>query len=160
MSSIINIGLVNSPPHMEEVVGYRCFFFYYLALGQAHSRRRALDPHILYISRFSFAQGCAFLGVSVLTAAQAMRLRNRTSSMWSKLLRFVFRGLITDKLPQREFPSQNTPCYNFLTTQPIHTNSNLIDEARQVEHRTKLKHVKNFSLGEQFLRKFPQRVFL
>jgi hypothetical protein len=33
-----------------------------LALGHAHSRRRALDPHILYINRCRLAQGRAFWG--------------------------------------------------------------------------------------------------
>ena len=61
-----------------------------------------------------------------------------------------FLEVITQKFPQREFPSQNTPFYNFLTTQPIHTNSNSIDAARQAQHHTKLKHVKNVSLGEKF----------
>jgi hypothetical protein len=68
----------------------------------------------------------------------------------AELLKFVFLGVITNKLPKREFPSQNPPFYNFLTTHPIHTNSSSIDAARQVQHQTKLKHVKNFSLGEQF----------
>jgi hypothetical protein len=71
----------------------------------------------------------------------------------------LFFGELLQKTPQREFPSQNTPFYNFLTMQPIHTNSNSIDAARQVQHQTKFKHVKNFSLGEQFSRKFPQREF-
>jgi hypothetical protein len=76
------------------------------------------------------------------------------------MLKFVFCGSYYKKLPQMEFPSQNTPFYNLLTTQPIHTNSNSIDAARQVEHQEKLKHVKNFSLGEQFSQKFPKGSFL
>jgi hypothetical protein len=40
-------------------------------------------------------------------------------------------------------------------TQPIHTNSNLIDAAWQVEYDAKLK---NFNLGEQFSRKFPKGI--
>jgi hypothetical protein len=68
----------------------------------------------------------------------------------SKLLKFVFWGSYYKKPPKREFPSQNIPFYNFLTTQPIHTNSNSIDAARQVKHQTKLKHIKNFHLGDQF----------
>jgi hypothetical protein len=48
--------------------------------------------------------------------------------------KICFLGSYYQKTPQREFPSQNTPFYNFLTTQPIHTNSNSIDAAQQVEH--------------------------
>jgi hypothetical protein len=46
------------------------------------------------------------------------------------------------KLSQRVFPRQNTLLHNFIPTQPIHTNSNSIDAARQAEYNTKLKNVK------------------
>jgi hypothetical protein len=56
----------------------------------------------------------------------------------AKLLKFAFWRVITMKSPTG-LPIQNTPCYNFLTTQPIHTNTS-----------------KNFDLGQQFSREFPQ----
>ncbi len=73
--------------------------------------------------------------------AQTMHLRKRNSIMRAKLLKFAVWG-VNAKTSQREFPSQNTPFYNLLTTRPVHTNSNWIDTARQVLHDTKLKHVK------------------
>jgi hypothetical protein len=76
----------------------------------------------------------------------------------AKMLKFDFGELLPKNSTQREFPSQNTPFCNFLTTQPIHTNSNSIDAVRLVKHQTKLKHVKNFDLGEQFSRKFPKGI--
>jgi hypothetical protein len=88
-----------------------------------------------------------------------MQLRKRNSTTRAKLLKFAFWGSYYKKLPQREFPSQNTPSYNFLTTQPIHTNSNSIDAARKVQYQIKLKHVNNSDLGEQFSRKFTLREF-
>jgi hypothetical protein len=47
-----------------------------------------------------------------------------------------FGGVITKKLPQRESSSQNTPFFNFLTTQPIPINSNSTDAAWQVQHQS------------------------
>jgi hypothetical protein len=100
------------------------------------------------------------------TARPILVIRSSNDAAPQKAFKYVgqtakicFLGVNTKTLHQREFPSQNTPIYNFLTTQPIHTNSNSIDAARQVEHHAKLKYVKNFTLGEQFQRKFPQREF-
>jgi hypothetical protein len=62
-----------------------------------------------------------------------MQLRERNSAVATKLLKYAFLGVII-KTPQRKFPSQNTPFYNFLLTQPIQTNSNSIDVARQAEY--------------------------
>jgi hypothetical protein len=59
----------------------------------------------------------------------------RNSVMLAKLLKFVLGELLPKISHQREFPSQNTPFYNLLTTQPIHTNSNSIDAARQCNIR-------------------------
>jgi hypothetical protein len=39
----------------------------------------------------------------------------------AKLLKFAFWGSYYKRLPKKEFPSQNTPIYKFLKTQPIHT---------------------------------------
>ncbi len=71
-----------------------------------------------------------------------MQLRERNSALKDKKLKFAFGELLIKKLPRWEFPSQNTPFHNFLTTQPIYTNSNSIDAARQAEHDVKLKNVK------------------
>ncbi len=70
-----------------------------------------------------------------------MQLRERNLALKVKKLKFAFWGVINKKLPQREFPSQNTPLHNFLTTQPIHTNSNSIDAARQAEYDAMLKNI-------------------
>jgi hypothetical protein len=58
--SMVNIDVVDSSLHMGEVVGYLYFFFYYLALGHVHSRRRALNPHIFYINRCGLAKDVPF----------------------------------------------------------------------------------------------------
>jgi uncharacterized protein RhaS with RHS repeats len=76
--------------------------------------------------------------------------------MRAKLLKFVFFGSYYEKTYQREFHSQNTPFYNFYTTQPIHTNSNSIDAARQMEHHAKLSNQKFQSRGT-ILTKIPPK---
>jgi hypothetical protein len=72
-----------------------------------------------------------------------MRLRKKHSNRQAKLLKFGF-GEVLPKNSPKGVPSQNTPFYNSLMIQPIHTNSNSIDEVRQVEHQTKLKQVNRF----------------
>jgi hypothetical protein len=52
-----------SAPHIGEIYGWRSFFFFFRwLLGQAHSRPRALQPHVLYINRRGSGQGGAFWG--------------------------------------------------------------------------------------------------
>jgi hypothetical protein len=48
-----------------------------------------------------------------------------------------FLGELLLKSSQREFPSQNTPFDNFVTTQPIHKNGNSIDAAGQAQYDAK-----------------------
>jgi hypothetical protein len=88
-----------------------------------------------------------------------MRLRKKEFNDEVQTSKICFSGELLQKLPQREFPSQTTPFYNFLMTRPIHKNCNLIDAAWRVQHHTKLRHVKKFDPEEQFSRKFPQREF-
>ena len=57
----IMIGWGVAAPHIGEIVDLRSFFFRCF-VGQAHSRPRALEYHILYINRRGFGQGCAFGG--------------------------------------------------------------------------------------------------
>ncbi len=89
-----------------------------------------------------------------------MQLREGNLALEDKKLNFAIGGVINKKLPQREFPSQNTPLHNFLTTQPLHTNSNSIDAARQAEYDAKLKNKKKFQSTGAIFTKFPQREFL
>ncbi len=76
-----------------------------------------------------------------------------------KKLKFAFWGVIDKKLPQTEFPSQNTPFHNFLTTQPIHTNSNSIDAAQQAEYDAKFKKIKILIQGSTFHQNSPKGNF-
>jgi hypothetical protein len=55
----IMIGRGSRRPIWVKLSTGGVFFFRWL-LGQAHSQRRALESHILYINRRGFAQGCAF----------------------------------------------------------------------------------------------------
>ena len=48
-------------PHIGEVVDWRNFFLCFV--GQAHSRPRPLEYHVLYINRRGSGQGCAFGGL-------------------------------------------------------------------------------------------------
>jgi hypothetical protein len=48
---------------------------------------------------------------------------------------------INKKIPKGSFPEESSPSHTFLTTQPIHTNSNWIDAARQTKYDTELKSV-------------------
>jgi hypothetical protein len=56
-----------------------------------------------------------------------MQLHERYSALEVKKLKFAFWELLIKKYSKREFFSQNTPLGNFLTTHPIHTNSNSND---------------------------------
>jgi hypothetical protein len=58
--SMVNVGVVDSPPIWVKLSVTVIFFSYYLARG--HSRRRALDLHILYINRCGFAKDVPFEG--------------------------------------------------------------------------------------------------
>jgi hypothetical protein len=195
---MVNIGQVDSSPHMGEIVGY-CYFFSNIWLSgtcTADARRSTLkyytsiDPLLpkdvpfggfnakkLYlgsdfqITPISFLAGLGIPSLNVesnnfRSARPILVIRSSNDASPQKDFKYVgqtatscFLGVNTKKTRQREFISQSTPFYNFLTTQPIHTNSNSIDAAGQVEHQTKLKHVKSFHLEKQFLRKFPQTEF-
>jgi hypothetical protein len=74
-------------------------------------------------------------------------------------LKFAFWGVINKRLPQSEFPSKNTPLSNFLTTQPLHTNCNSIDAARQAKYDIKLKIVKISLQGSNFRENSPKGNF-
>jgi hypothetical protein len=73
-----------------------------------------------------------------------------------KFLKFAFSGVTNKHTPSKGVSSQNAPFCDFWTTQPIQTNSNSIDAARQAEYDTKLQNVKILNLGEQFSWKFPK----
>jgi hypothetical protein len=88
-----------------------------------------------------------------------MQLRERNSSVRAKLLKSAFGGVIIEKLHKRSFSAKILHSITFLMTQPILSNSNSIDAARQVQHDAKLKRLINFNLGEQFSQKFSQREF-
>jgi hypothetical protein len=62
MPKLIRVGQTVASPHMAELSATVLFLISNSLLGHAHSRRRALDPHVLYINRRSVAQGCAFWG--------------------------------------------------------------------------------------------------
>ncbi len=66
-----------------------------------------------------------------------MQLPERNSALEIKNQNLLFWELLIENFPQREFPSQNTPFHNFLTTQPIHTNSNSIDAAWRAQYDAK-----------------------
>ncbi len=87
-----------------------------------------------------------------------MQLRERNLALEVKKLNLAYGGVINKILPQREFPSQNTPFHNFLTTQPIHTNGNSIDAARQVEYDAKVKNIKISSQGAVFTKIPPKGI--
>jgi hypothetical protein len=57
----IMIGRGVSAPHIGEIYGSRSSFFRWL-VGQTHSRPRAFEPHMLYISRRGSGQEGAFWG--------------------------------------------------------------------------------------------------
>ncbi len=87
-----------------------------------------------------------------------MQLHERNLTLKAKQLKFAFGGVINKKLPQREFPSQNTPLHNFLTTLPIHTNGNSIDAARQAEYDAKLKNIEISIQGRNFHENPPKGI--
>ncbi len=87
-----------------------------------------------------------------------MQLRERNLALKVKVLKFALGGVINKKTPQREFPSQNTPLHNFLTIQPIHTNSNSIDAPWQAENDAKLKNIKILTQESNFHENSPKGI--
>jgi hypothetical protein len=68
-----------------------------------------------------------------------MQLPERNSALEVKKLKFAFWELLIKNSPEGSFPAKILQLQNFLTTQLIHTNSNSIDAARQVEYDAKKK---------------------
>ena len=74
------IGWGVAAPHIGEIVVLRSFFFRCF-VGQAHSRPRALEYHILYINRRGSGQGCAFGGL-IDTSHPIWELLPQNPSFW------------------------------------------------------------------------------
>jgi hypothetical protein len=59
----IMIGWGVMAPHIGEIHGSGSFWYFFPVTSRASaSRPRALEPHMLYINRRGFSQGCAFWG--------------------------------------------------------------------------------------------------
>jgi hypothetical protein len=85
--------------------------------------------------------------------AQTKQLRERTSVLRAKLLNLLLEELVIEKLPQREFPIQAEPFYNYSTTQPILTSSNAM-YARGKWNMTESLY-QNFNLRRNLHQNFP-----
>jgi hypothetical protein len=98
------------------------------------------------------------IAITVICSSNDATLRKKSGSN-SQNAKLCFLIVIFTKLLQSEFYSQNTLLHNLLITQPIHTNSNSIDAAGQVQYNTMLKKSKFLFMGG-ILREFCRTEFL
>jgi hypothetical protein len=118
---------------MRKIVALTISQWHKLFSSPFHNEQKCFNSSLTSKGRKSLIQSRVG-AVAHFTVLWVVLRKNRKWPFAGQTAKICFWRSYYQKSTQREFPSQNTPFSNFLTTQPIHPNSNSIYAAQQVEH--------------------------